>query len=176
MTFVVYKRAYSSSTGDILQRRGRALMGYFADVFCLPGGQYTPKRRSCLGKFIIFQALTYMLIGGSHMIAPKLWASVHAIPDYGDNFAAEGWFRCFGFVVVYIGALYLFGGLSDSKHFALASTFTRPALVPTLMTMCLGLTGKIPLPIAIFYGVADPVLALLTFVFYKTDMHGLPEA
>lgn len=151
-------------------------MGFFADVFCLEGGTDTPLERSCTGKFVFVQGLVYVLQGLSQMICPRFWALVMLVPDgtYGD-LNGGGYFRAFGFVVSYIGVMYLFAGLADNLHFAAVSAFTRPVLA----AMFLGVLGGfkyIPLPIAIYYSLIDSMLALLTLFAWKNNAQQRQES
>lgn len=107
-----------------------------------------------MGYFIILQGVFYIIQGVSHYY-PKLWPGA---PDASINPKASSLF-----------SIYLFNGLSDNHHFALASTFDRLFFVPTLFTLYLGaITASIPTPLALYYCSVDTILSVLTlFLYYK---------
>ena len=142
-------------------------MGFLSDVFSLAGGRYPVTSRSCLGTWSIVQGAIYMLHGLSKMLVPKLWSMI-MLSDEGS--AMEGWFRAFGFMVFYVGVLYVMFGIADNKQFSAQSVFTRCVFVPSLFAAFLGFNGYIPVGVAIYYGLADPTFAVITFVLYQKAM------
>ena len=82
----------------------------------------------------------------------------------------QGWFRGFGFTVFYIGLFYIFAGLADNKQFAAVSVFMRCIFVPILFAGFLGGNGYIPPLMAVYYGLADPTFAIITFVVYQKSV------
>jgi len=163
ITFVVYKKSVADS--------GKPT-SFLSDVFSLYGGRYPVINRSFLGTWSIIQGAIYMMHGLSTEFYPKLWSSV-MLSD--EKSAMEGWFRGFGFTVFYIGLFYMFAGLADNKQFAAVSVFMRCIFVPILFAGFLGGIGYIPPFMAVYYGLADPAFAIITFVVYKKSVAGSDE-
>merc|ERR1712032_1331473 len=141
-------------------------MGFLSDVFSLQSGRYPVISRSTLGTWTLVQGVIYMMHGVAIEFYPKFWCLV-MLSD--EKSAMEGWFRAFGFAVFYIGLFYLFAGLADSKQFAAVSVFTRCVFVPILFSS-LGVAGYIPIGIAVYFTLADPFFAVITFIVYQRDV------
>jgi len=140
---------------------------FLLDALSLEGGHYPVTNRSWLGWWSIFQGANYTMIALTILFYPKLWSLVK-LSD--EESAMEGWFRGTAFTDFYIGLFFLGGGIADNKQFAIQSVFMRCIFMPILFMGFLGGNGYIPPLVAGFFGLADPGLAIITYVVYQKSV------
>ncbi|CAD7954764.1 unnamed protein product [Amoebophrya sp. A25] len=139
--------------------------GFVTDAFCIESG----RRLSTLAKWSFIQGGIYIVLGLLMEFFPALFPAIF-LSD--QKKATEGWFRAFGFAVFYIGLFYVFAGIADNSKFAAASIIMRIIIVPGLFVVPLYCMEAIPGGMAVFFGIADPTLAIMTLIlYYRQHQH-----
>jgi hypothetical protein len=118
-----------------------------------------------VSRFNILCGAFYLSVGFSFLFLPNLQSDLGLVPAFQGQ--EEGLFRTFGFAVVVIGYLYVFGSRTNARSFGLSTVVDR-LLVPLFGLYILQSTQletMLILPLCVL----DPILAIIAFVLWRKD-------
>ncbi len=132
-------------------------MGYFQALLKDPG-PHTP-----LSRYTFFNGVFYLVFGLSLYAWPGQMQLSFGIPPYVAS--EEGMVRVIGVITAVVGWFYVWGSRTRSDVFGLSTVADR-LLIPFFIVP-LGLSGMLPMPVAIAMSSFDPVLGVGAYIVWR---------
>jgi hypothetical protein len=116
-------------------------------------------------KYTVANGLFYMISGVTFLTSPGVVQAIFADPPFAGHDEAS--VRVVGLLIVTIGWLAVFGGLSGQRRFVAATVVSRILFVPAVLAP-LAAAGLFPNSLCTF-AVLDPVLATGAWIYLSRD-------
>jgi hypothetical protein len=125
----------------------------------------TPRDLPDASKYTVANGLFYMMAGLTFLAAPGTVQTLFADPPFAGHDEAS--VRVVGLLILTIGWLATFGGLSGGRRFVAATVVSRMVFVPSvLVPMAMG--GLFPHTLFTF-AILDPTLAMGAWILLGRD-------
>ena len=125
----------------------------------------TPRGLPDASRYTVANGLFYMISGMTFLTAPGAVQTIFADPPFAGHDEAS--VRVVGLLIVTIGWLAMFGGLSGQRQFVAATVVSRILFVPAVLVP-LAMAGLFPHALYTF-AVLDPARATGAWIYLSRD-------
>ena len=125
----------------------------------------TPHELPDASRYTVANGVLYMISGVTFLTAPGAVQAIFADPPFAGHDEAS--VRVVGLLIVTIGWLAMFGGLSGQRRFVAATVVSRILFVPAVLVP-LAMAGLFPHTLYTFAAL-DPALAIGAWIYLSRD-------